>query len=256
MLNSKNVIYTGAFRFPNGDAASQRVLNNAKIFRDLGYKVIFISWGGASRYEDMIDGKFIYQGFEYLSTNEISDTKRSILTKIKGLWLRGSKSMKLINNMDNVDIIIGYNTPFIFTKRVLRYCKKKGIKYTSDITEWYSHRDFWGGKFTPLFWMNELNMRFLQKRVKNKIVISSFLNNYYEQSNNIILPPLVDLSEQKWLVDNSFSIEAINTHKGLRIIYAGSPANKDLLGQILEAFFFNPRRRQAVAVYYYRYNPR
>ena len=52
------IIYTGAFRFPNGDAAAPRVLNNAKLLRELGYKVIFVSWGGPPRKEDKDENGF------------------------------------------------------------------------------------------------------------------------------------------------------------------------------------------------------
>ena len=39
---TKTIIYIGNFELPNKNAAAQRVIANGKIFRDLGYKVVYI----------------------------------------------------------------------------------------------------------------------------------------------------------------------------------------------------------------------
>lgn len=38
-----NILYLGLFRFPEGDAAASRILNNARLFRDLGHTVKILS---------------------------------------------------------------------------------------------------------------------------------------------------------------------------------------------------------------------
>ena len=59
-----NIVYIGAFRLPDLDAAAPRVLNNAKAFRALGHNVRFISWGGTYRENHYCDdGKYRVQGF-------------------------------------------------------------------------------------------------------------------------------------------------------------------------------------------------
>ena len=78
-------------------------------------------------------------------------------------------------------------------------------------------------------------MRFVQKRFKNMIPISQFLNSYYPDSNNLLLPPLINIQDSKW---NNFS--EINSLKlkgfdGVRILFAGTPAKKDLLGNLIAA---------------------
>ena len=40
------ILYLGPFRFPDGDAAASRVLNNIRIFKDLGHDVYVLSFGG------------------------------------------------------------------------------------------------------------------------------------------------------------------------------------------------------------------
>ena len=65
---NKAILYTGAFRFPIGDAAAPRVLNNAKILRELGYDVVFIGFGGEARDEDSkVTGNITIKGLGILS---------------------------------------------------------------------------------------------------------------------------------------------------------------------------------------------
>ena len=232
-MNKKNIIYTGAFRFPLGDAAAPRVLNNAKILKALGYNVIFISWGGDSREEDRcVDGNFYYQGFRYINSHDIDIKQANLIKRAYRFFLYGQNSLKIIKQMiQDAAFVIGYNPPMLFTINIMKLCKKKSIPFVSDITEWYSANEFPGGKFALPAWINELNMCVIQNFVKNKIVISSFLNNYYLSSNNIVIPPLVDKIEPKWTGDKS----KLSYFEGVRLIYAGSPAKKDLLHVMLDA---------------------
>lgn len=228
----KYVIYTGPFRFPIGDAAAARVLNNGKLFRLLGYKVVFVSWGGCYREEDRdVSGNYFYDGFQYVVTKDI-DVKRGIVKRILYFLLAGKNALTYIKGIiSNADIIIAYNSPLYTTNILLNLCEKNKIPLISDLTEWYSPNELPGGKFAPPAWLNEYNMSILQKKVKNKIVISSFLNEYYSASNNIILPPLIDKDEPKWKSFNSVLPE----YDGIRILYAGNPSKKDLLETILNA---------------------
>ena len=232
-MNKKNIIYTGAFRFPFGDPAAPRVLNNAKIFKKLGYNVIFICWGGIPQDEDKHeDGSFYYQGFRYINSYDIDIKQNNLIKRIYSFFLYGRNSLKIIEQMINdVAFVIGYNPPMIFSNSILKLCRKNNIPFISDITEWHSSNEFPGGKLALPAWINELNMRFIQKRVGNKIVISSFLYNYYCLSNNILLPPLVDSNEPKWQ-NNKLKLPYFD---GVRLIYAGAPAKKDLLYTILDA---------------------
>lgn len=231
----KNIIYTGAFRFPNGDAAAARVLNNGKILRELGYNVIFVSWGGKPREKDKNKkGVYYYEGFKYINTYEL-DNKNNFFGRIKNHLFRGKYALKYIfsNFANNNDIyaIVLYNTPIYFNIRIKQICKKFKIHLISDITEWYAPNELPGGLLAPPYWLNEINMRFIQKTIKNKILISSFLHQYYKSSNNIILPPLIDSNEKKW--DKTETL--VPPFNGVRLIYAGNPAKKDLLEIMLQA---------------------
>ena len=230
---SKTILYTGAFRFPLFDAAAPRVLNNAKILRDLGYDVVFISFGGDARDEDkQSDGQYYYQGFRYILSNDIDLPQTNIIKRIIRFLFSGYRALRIINkNLNNVHAIIAYQPSSYFTKKLLALCKKRSIKLITDLTEWYAPNEFPGGAFAPPAWLNEWNMCVTQKRVKSKILISSYLNQYYHLSNNVVIPPLTDSKEDKWNVYN----EVMPPYDGIRIVYAGTPAKKDALEIMLDA---------------------
>lgn len=229
----KKIVYIGGFRFPSGDAASQRVLNNARIFRELGFKVEFISWGGRPNKSDIRkDGFYYYQGFKYINTFEIDRKGLNPIKRTYNYFFRGRNSLRvLLESINETDIIIAYNPPSFFTRKILTLCEKHNIFFIADITEWYAANELPGGIFALPYWINEYNMKVIQKRIQNKILTSSFLDKYYSLSNNIILPPLVDISEEKWNKEK----KQIQSFDCLRVIYAGTPGKKDLLEKMLSA---------------------
>ena len=76
-------------------------------------------------------------------------------------------------------------------------------------------------------------MNFTQRYVKNKIVISSFLDNYYSESHNIVLPPLCDPNGKKWSI--RVHDERVKPFNGVTLIYAGNPAKKDCIHTVINA---------------------
>jgi glycosyltransferase involved in cell wall biosynthesis len=217
-----NIVCVGAFRLPNLDAAAPRVLNNAKALRAAGHDVSFISWGGAYRDSDLHDDGYHYvDGFKYVITDEL-DPKGSLWNKFKEKLRRGNKSLGILNSMrENTNVIIMYNADYSWTKKMINYCSKKNIKLVNDITEWYDNNELHLTDIIP----NHINMTRTQRMVKNKIVISSFLSDYYKESNNLILPPLCDHAEAKW--SQKVDDERVADFDGITLIYAGNPAKKD-----------------------------
>lgn len=224
-----NIIYLGAFRLPNYDAAAPRVLNNARALRMLGNKITFISWGGKYRQENLCnDGKYRVDGFEYIISGDLpigGSLKERLTTK----FLRGKKSFKILKSLPKPDLIIIYNADNALSKMMIRYCKENDIKLANDMNEWYANNELHLTDFLP----NYINMTRTQHRVANKIVISSFLNNYYHDSNNILVPPLCDPNEEKWAA--SIEDERIKPFNGITLIYAGTPARKDCVDTVINA---------------------
>ena len=224
------IVYCGSFRLPNYDAAAPRVLNNAKLFRDVGHSVKFISWGGKYRDSDLCsDGKYRVNGFEYVITNEM-DAVGGFFTKLRGRVKRGRRSFQMLQEMpEKPELIILYNADYWLTRKMLSFCKEHNIKLANDITEWYDNNELHLLDIIP----NAVNMKWLQRKVKNKIVISNYLNNYYNDSNNLHLPPLCDPTEEKWSVE--MEDERIKPFDGITLIYAGNPAKKDCVHTVIDA---------------------
>lgn len=223
-----NIIYLGCFRLPNYDAAAPRVLNNARTMQLCGHQVSFISWGGKYRDSDLCkDGKCRIDGMEYVITDEL-DPKGSLYSKMMQLLHRGDKTLAILESMDvKPDLIVMYNADYGWTKRMLKYCNKYNIKIANDITEWYDNNELHFWDILPY----RYNMTRLQRKVKNKICISSFLDKYYKESNNLLLPPLCDHSEAKW--NATIEDDRIKPFDGITLIYAGKPAKKDCVHTVI-----------------------
>ena len=224
------ILYTGAFRFPAGDAAAARVLNVARLLRMLGHEVEFLSFGlGKDCKRKGENDSFSYEVSEDLN-------QKKFLRRLQGMLFRGHKAYKLLKKRaKKYDCVIVYNPALFFTIKLIRLCKNLHLKLVLDITEWYSADDFYGKYANVTYWLNEVNMCYSSTKICNVISITSFLNEHYVKSKNrIVLPPLVDLSENKWSQECDEVI--VRPFSGITLIYAGSSANKkDRIDSVLEA---------------------
>ncbi len=224
------IVYVGAFRLPNYDAAAARVLNNAKAFRELGHEVLFISWGGSYNQNDLCeDGCYRTCGFQYIITGELEDGG-SIVNRLLSKIKRGNVSLSILNGqIQHPDLIILYNANNDWTRKLIKYCNRNEIFIASDITEWYDNNELHIIDILP----NTINMKHTQNLVKNKILISSYLFNYYKNSNNILLPPLCDQNDDKW--NGTIEDNRVKSFNGITLIYAGTPGKKDCLHTAINA---------------------
>lgn len=225
-----NILYIGSFRLPNHDAAASRVLNVAKALREAGHTVCFISWGGQYRDSDLCpDGKYYVDGFEYVVTHEL-DARGNAIKKAMAKFCRGNKTKQILRqNTKAYDAIITYNGSL--TRWLLWFTKKHDIKLINDITEWYAYSEL---KCTDRL-SYAFNMFFTQQRVKNKIVISSYLDGFYHQTHNIVVPATCDASENKWQTVSDTAITKVGHFDGITLIYAGNPARKDAVHYAINA---------------------
>ncbi len=219
MTNKGTIIYVGGFELPDKNAAAHRVLSNAKIFRALGYRVVLMD--SCREQNTEIEQKAICLGFERCSVRK---SNKQIYS--------AKKMLQYIDTLDEVVAIVAYNYPAIALNSLRRYCRSKNIRLIADVTEWYSVK----GASLPYQVIkgmdSYLRMCVLQPRLDGVIAISRYLENYYkETTNTVFIPPLTDLSEEKW----QQKTERAEDGK-LSILYAGSPGrNKDKLNLILRA---------------------
>lgn len=220
-------LYVGAFRLPNLDAAAPRVITIGKMLRDSGHEVKYISWGGEYDKNSMSQGKYYVDGFEYVISDELKIIRNPL--KRFSQWVRrGRNSLAMIKNRDDYDAIIAYQPSLYFIEQLKKLCRKKGKKLIVDITEWYDNKEL---RFIdrPLQYYN---MTVALKGVRNKILISSHLDYYYQGTNNVIIPATCDLEDAKWKESNAVRFSDFN---GISLIYAGTPTLKDKLYVAVQA---------------------
>ena len=226
------ILYIGPFRFPIFDAAAARVLNISRTLHAIGHDVSVISWGGDYLESDKDDnGEYYHDGIKYIITGEL-DGKGNLIQQFIQKRKRGHETMKILNSLSFLpDVIIMYNARYGLTRMMLNYCKMHNIKLVHDITEWFDKSDMHIDDYIP----NYLNMHYLQKKVANKICISNYLNNYYIESHNIVIPATCDCSEPKWHELDMHIIDTFPKFAGVTLIYAGVPKRKDLVHNAINA---------------------
>lgn len=224
------IIYIGAFRLPCYDAAAARVLNVARALRLAGHKVSFISWGGEERAEDYCpDGKYRVDGFEYIITHEL-DPKGGFFNRVKSKLTRGERTKCLLRSMLGCyDAVIAYNGNL--ARWLISFTSKNHLKLICDLTEWYDYKELSYIDWIPY----TFNMRCTQKHVRNKIVISSFFDNHYKNTHNIIVHATCNADESKWHEGDNTEKLNVSAFSGITLIYAGNPARKDAVHYAINA---------------------
>lgn len=210
------ILYAGAFELPDKNALAHRVLSNAKIFRELGYDVVFlgIDKSGDTQYQTV-------QGFPCYARKYPEGLTEwfRYLTEIQSI-------KALLEKHKQIKTVILYNYQAAAFWRVMRLCHKRGIRVIADCADWYDAKGS-----SPLFYCIKmldsfLRMRIIQPKTDGMIVISSYLQKYYHRHRHVLcLPTLVDKQEEKWEIDQTDGKKQM-----LRLAYAGSPGQaKDRL---------------------------
>lgn len=220
------VLYIGGFELPDKNAAAHRVLSNAKIFRKLGKKVVFIGVDKSLPLDsDIMKTHMEVQGFEAYAVPYPQGSKSWIkyLTNI-------ADYIQVCNKLGKIEMMILYNFQAIAMKKLMFFCEKNAIKCCADVTEWRSAKG--EGIIYRILKDSDTwyRMRILHKKLDGLIVISKYLENYYRTCKNVVyIPVLVDCSEEKWT--NSYP----KSKSQLKIVYAGNPGRKDRLDKLIEA---------------------
>lgn len=212
------IIYIGGFRLPDGNAAGPRVINNAKILRDLGYKIVFVDVADNAD-KDVLENFKTIEGFDcYSKKYPKGKDWADYLTSIKDF-------KKVFEKYDNVKAVIAYNYQSGAFLKLKAFCKRHNIKLYADCTEWYPK-----GKNPVKNIDTDLRMKHIQKNIDGVITISRFLYDCYKScTNTVLIPPLNDCDDEKWKSEE-------NKNKHFVFSYAGSPGkDKDKLNMIIEA---------------------
>lgn len=227
IMSKGSILYIGGFELPDRNAAAHRVLNNAKILRELGYNVIFC---GVDKNisTPAIEPNFVYE-FKSYPVCSPKNTKQWSLAMYNISYYN-----KLLDQYKDTRFIFAYNLHAIAFAKIIKECHKRKIRIISDCTEWYSNK-FSFNPISFIKWMDTfLCMKYYQKKCDGMIAITSFLHNYYKKyiSNIIVVPPLVDLYDSNYTKLSPKTVSDIKT-----FIYCGSPsAGKEDLGKVVNVF--------------------
>ena len=221
-MQKGTIVYMGNFELPDKNAAAHRVMNNGKIFKDLGYRVVYL---GAVREE-------------HFSGVRQSDYSEDIYEEAYPLGIKQWVShlfdttniKSVVDKYDDVCMVIAYNTPYVTYKNVKKAFSKKGIKVAYDCTEWNSFAE---GSLPKRIYkkLDEKQIRNkLSKKCDDIIVISKLMESKYKGKNLLRLPPLVDIEDAIWHQEKK-------THDGVfEFCFAGTTNNKEKIDVIVSAF--------------------
>jgi len=221
-------LYTGAFRFPNQDAAAKRVLNVSKALPD-NIEVDFAGW--EENYKE--DSVYSYQGNKCFSQAEFL-SQPNMLLRLLSFLFKGWKTLKWLKTRERYDGIIVYNPPFIFALTLLVYCKIKNIKLILDSTEWYESAHLIGGRYGIAAIENYLRMKCVYPLFTNIIVISAFLEKYFKEKGVKNIVRVLPLSE-------NFEMQSTPDLSVIKLVYIGNLGKKDKLDSIF-SFVINHNR--------------
>ena len=222
-MTKGTVIYVGNFELPDKNAAAHRVVNNGKIFRALGYRVIYL---GTVRDDP-------FSGVRVSSYDEnVFEEAYPVGTKAWIGHIFDSSNLKTVASYFNdVKFIILYNTPYATVKAVKKTFRDTSVKVVYDCTEWNASAE---GSLPKRIYKKHDEKK-ISKRLSglcsDLIVISKTMERAYHGANVLRLPPLVDTEEAIWKQERQ-------AHPGEFVFCfaAGSIANKERPDAVIEAF--------------------
>lgn len=225
MTNNETVVYIGGFELPDKNAAAQRVLNNSKCLRELGYNVVLIGISNSTFSRNILDTVEYYDDFCCYRVGY----PKNIYEWVRYLTCVNDY-IKVLKNIYNVKAVILYNFPSVAMARLMHYCNKDKIQCYADVTEWYSAKGRGLSYYIIKSIDTYLRMVVLHKQMDGLIVISTFLKSYYERDvKTIMIPALTDRNYY------SKYRQSIKSNNKLKLVYAGNPGNKDKINIIVEA---------------------
>lgn len=220
MREGNTILYVGGFILPDGNAAAQRVISNAKLFLEVGFNVAFLNYSRSISAPRIVE----YSGFECF---EYPGSEIDIISSVDVGHIE-----EIVSKRKDINCIVAYNYPAFALFRLTKLCHSKGLVCISDVTEWYRARDAAFFKIPLKYIDTVLRMRYLLPRMDGLIVISDYLRRFYiGRTKMLLLPPLVDAKEEKWRTLGKRTGDGVT-----KFVYAGKPSRtKERLDLIVEA---------------------
>lgn len=225
-----NVIYIGDSLGRLNSAMQVHAICIGKIFSKLGYKITYISqegWNPSLPKEIKEKDFHCYYSETIPLPNDFIRRRYRRWNRTTGMnhWNRINEVIK----RNRPDLIICYG--FVCSAQLVRFSKKTGTPLLFDKTDWFT-ADHFKGFYSRYIYSNQMRRSITKWAAcaSGVIAISPFFYEFYKDVTPVIyIPALCDMEK---------SIEPIECNRDddeLRIVYAGSPGNKDILEPVIEA---------------------
>lgn len=230
------IAYVGPFPFPYGQAGSRRVFGMANSLAGAGYDVVVGSGDPSPTSHTKLDGAELNGSVYYVGLNETPEKSASIIEKSSQVfWYWGKKTVKWLDSLEHKPAyVFVYGGSAQYIMRLLPWCRKNKIPLIVDVVEWYDPRQMKGGILGPFNLSAKLALRYLYPRCDGIIAISQFLANHYKTKGCPVvrIPPTTDVFG---IIDETKFYRDRKDNNKIRLIYAGTPGKKDLLGNVIKA---------------------
>jgi len=238
-------LLVGAFSFPHGDAAANRLLSLAKTLRAAGYRPLVVN-DGPSPDEGTTPGRLTScGGVDYLCLEQADGGRLVRATRRSTRPLRIAAAVRSIGvrrrQLRWVCIPSGLYT--IAMHATLR--RLLGGRLVVDVVERHDVSQFARG-WRDAYLLRHRYTSWLAARLPDKVLVISdeLQHRFGARADTLVLPPAIDLDE--YLPHRSREPQG-----PVRLLYAGSPGRKDLLAEILHGLDRLPageQRRAAITI--------
>ena len=215
-LSKRTVFYIGNFIFPHGNAQAQLVLSNARILRDLGFRVIFVGNSSKASYEAQLsDTRKEYEGFAYYTVPFTKSVK-----DVLNLHRYNRQVIRLLEEYrGQLAATICYGTPTfaVLIGGVARWCKRHQVAFVANVADLpaLSH-----GSLVDRM-CKSVDRYMLHSVYKywatGIIAVSEYVRHRFSNGQKcvVVLPPLVD--------SKLLPKPTTNGEDRIMIVYAGVP---------------------------------
>ena len=216
------IVYLGS-NLPDKTPAGVRVFANALALRDYGYDVKLIS-------KD-IDSQTEFDKNEGMETWHLP-RPRSTKEWISAL-IDAKSYIRILEKIGDVRVVIAYELPSIAFLRLLKYCRRNGIKLICETAEWQKWENLGNLGFVArvvrLLDIN-FNMHYAYKKGNGVIVSSHYFAKHFKDDLPVLSLPTLQCHRLN--IENNH----VNNHPR-KFIYAGGLGyQKDMLSEIIHAF--------------------
>lgn len=218
--------------FPRGGAEANYIEYFALSLMEKGNEVYVFSRGENQEKNYCIERKCCcHNGIYY---DNIEGTYNNVADFVRLYMVEADYVIELLDKHGAVeqDQIIFYTTNYFYIRKICQYAKKKDIKTSMCITEWFQPFQYKGGIINPIYWLDEIGFRFGIPMSKRVIPICRNLEKYFQKKECRTLCVPILANPPQPFTRNEDHWEESTVH----FIYSGNAIKKDAIDMIINSF--------------------